>query len=103
MSYSQTLWSKVMTISQKMLDHSQQDNWPEVTEIELQRQLLIKQYFDGSIPLSATTIVRDNIKWLMKLDQEISCLCEKKRSLIAADINEHRHSRKACQSYQQCG
>ena len=103
MSYSHRLWSKVIRMGQEMLNHAQQDHWLEVTEIESQRQVLIQQYFDGSIPLSAITTVRDNIKWLMQLDQEISSLCEKKRSLIAADINDHRHSRKACQSYQQCG
>jgi len=86
-----------------MLDHAQQDQWPQVTEIELQRQILIKACLDNPIPLSVSVTVSDNIKQVMQADHEISRLCEIKRGLVAADINGHRASRKACQNYQQCG
>ncbi|MBL1433836.1 MAG: hypothetical protein COC09_03430 [Gammaproteobacteria bacterium] len=103
MSYSEPLWSKVIMMTDKMLDHARQEHWPDVTVIESQRQVLIKQCFDSSTALSALATVRDNIMQVMRVDKEISQLCEKKRASIAIDLNGQRHSRKACQSYQQCG
>ena len=103
MPYSNSLWSQIMKMSQQMLMHAQQGHWPEISRIEAQRQVLIKECFDAPIPLSATATVRNNIKLLMQVDRNVMNLCEEKRNLIAADLNSHRHSRNACQSYQQCG
>lgn len=103
MSYNDSIWSTVAAMTQKMLSDAQTDDWAEVAKVEGQRQTLLKQCFDGDIPLSALTKVRNNIKKIMDVDMEISDLCRKKRDAIAADMNSHRHSRKACQSYQQCG
>jgi len=103
MSYNDSIWSTVTTMTQKMLNYARIDDWAEVAKVESQRQVLLKQCFDGDIPLFALAKVRNNIKKIMGVDTEISGLCTKKRDAIAVDMDSHRHSRKACQSYQQCG
>lgn len=103
MSNSTWLWSQIIEMSQMMLDHAQKDQWGEVTEIEAQRQEIIKKCFDAPVPLSEVTAVRANIQNMMEADQKIVTLGENRRSRLAAEIQGHKHSRKACQSYQRCG
>lgn len=103
MPYKDSIWSTVMTMTQQMLNYARVDEWGKVTNVEEERRALLKQCFDSNIPLSALATVRNNIKKIMSIDTEISDLCTKKRDTVAANIDNQRHSRKACQSYQQCG
>lgn len=102
MNISDKISSFVVT-TERMLDLANSDEWEQVIEIEMQRSIEIKDFFDslGNDARQNNSLqLQQVIEKILRLDDQISVLANKSKSGAVEAMQKNNSTRKAMSEYQ---
>lgn len=95
-------FEKIISISEKMLEHARQERWDEVTHIEQERKELLAQFFSN--PMNAQkTELSAGIRKILEKDREIVRLGSAKRDSLRNALQKFNRRKDVVEAYSAVG
>jgi hypothetical protein len=102
-SLQNPLLHDVVHLSRKMLTSAQQERWPELIQMEKDRQGMLGQIFSQTISIQQAEAVAAMIRELLAIDREVIALSEAGRQQAAAQMKQLSRQKKAHAAYSEPG
>ncbi len=103
MEFSFDIISKAIKKSKQLLTLSKESNWETFSELEAERQVLIKNISLENVVLleSDYNDLQTQMNELIVLNSKLESLCLKQRNIIADELQGFRKNNKVAQAYSQ--
>ena len=95
------LLTEALSISRRMAELGESDQWSEVIELEAERRDLLEQAFANHLPADA--LVAERVKAILALDKRLMARSVDARDRIAAAIAQNAKGRKMQSAYHSAG
>jgi len=89
----------LLSLSKKMLAACECNDWPEVTALEQQRALLIKQIFNENILPATRSDISSNLTALIAINQAIQSKSEAARQDLLCQLGNLKRIHKVVDAY----
>ncbi len=95
------LLSRIVQLTQEMLQQAESSSWEQVGELEQSRQQLVENCFPLDDSVDAPGQAENQIKMIIDLDKKIVRLASKERKNVATKLGELDLGRQAVKTYRQ--
>lgn len=89
---------QAVAMSERMWQRAQDGDWPQVAELERQRDPLLKHYF-GSGPLGDTDLVVAALHQILALDARLIELADNEQRICVQSLSELNTAQRAVRAY----
>ncbi len=95
-------FQKIISISERMLEHARQEKWEEVTKLEWERKTLLAEFF--SRPLNVRNVnLSSGIRAILEKDREIVRLGAVKREKLRCALQKFNQRKEVVEAYSAVG
>lgn len=82
----QSRWETLQQLSEKMLEMAHCADWEHLTELESQRNPLIREYFSAATAqLESETLTRQ-LNWVQAVERELLDLCILEKNTLSSEL-----------------
>lgn len=96
---SLTHLSVALALTQKMRDAAGRDDWPEIADLDSERQPRLRAAFDHPIPASEADAAAELVRRIQVVNQEIIALGERGRAKVSEALGQLSAGRRARSAY----
>lgn len=95
----QQQWQKIEQMTHQLHDLSAQENWQAMLELEAERLVEIKAYFDAPVSEGEAEDIAENIRKILHSDDQLKQLSETKKSEAADAVQKLSTNKQAIKAY----
>ena len=92
-------WQALLNVSERMLKHARDEDWLNLAEKDLQRQILLKKYFSSSNKNISDILQTERILQLQTIEEELLSLCVTERASTAKELHDIHMGKTADKAY----
>lgn len=92
-------WDSIVAMTQRMLQHAHDAEWPLLVQMESERRAELERFFTAPVSPQDAASMADGIRALMALDREIMALSVAARDNIARQAGLIAKGRRAGEAY----
>lgn len=93
------LWNSIEQMSMRMLILAKDQKWSELEQLDHERNVNIKQYFEATLQNDEANSLTHQIQKILDIDKQVQTLCQQKKDECSKELTGFQTSRRAQDAY----
>ena len=98
----QQQWQAILDKTQQMGAMAEDEQWPELVEVEAERQKMIESFFATKVSDEEAGIIADGIREIMNSDNSLAIMAARLKSEAVGKLTGIANVKKAVKAYDNC-
>jgi len=98
----QQQWQAILDKTQQMAAMAEAEQWPELVEVEAERQKMIESFFATKVSDEEAGIIAEGIREIMNSDNSLTMMAAEQKSDTVGKLTGIANVKKAVKAYDNC-
>ena len=98
----QQQWQAILDKTHHMAAMAEDEQWPELVEVEAERQKMIESFFASKVTDEEASVIADGIREIMNSDNSLARMAAELKSDAVGKLTGIANVKKAVKAYDSC-